>query len=364
MAYLLLSFFISFIISLFLIRYQHLHSRYSADHASGPQKFHAHVVSRIGGVAIFLAIVLAVLVRSLINSSFAGLLPLLLLVALPTFGIGLAEDLTRKIGVKVRLLLTGISALLFGYLLDTWVMRIDVPLLDQILIFQCIAIPLTCFAISGVANAYNIIDGFNGLASMVGIITLAAIGWVAFKVGDPNVVACSLVMMGAIAGFFVWNYPRGLIFLGDGGAYLIGFYIAASSVFLVSHHQEVSPWFALLVNAYPVTETLFTIWRRSVHQGKNPGLPDAAHFHSLIYRRVVRWAEVNQSIEVKDPFIRNAKTSPYLWLLSSLGLIPAILFWNNTLALEICSVLYCLIYIYLYQSIVRFRFLKLPTKIK
>jgi hypothetical protein len=113
-----------------------------------------------------------------------------------------------------------------------------------------------------------------------------------------------------------------------------------------------------------VTETLFTIWRRSVHQGKNPGLPDAAHFHSLIYRRVVRWAEVNQSIEVKDPFIRNAKTSPYLWVLSSLGLIPAILFWNNTLALEICSVLYCLIYIYLYQSIVRFRFLKLPPKIK
>ena len=360
MTYPILAFLISLFISLLLVRYQHLHSKFSGDHQSGPQKFHSHQVSRIGGVSIFLALVIPLVLRRLIDPEFNGILPLLLIASLPVIGIGLSEDITKNIGVKVRLLFTALGAFLFGFLFDAWITKLDVPLIDQLLLINVISIAFTCFAIAGVANAYNIIDGFNGLASMVGIIALFAIGWVGFQVNDSHVIGLSLLMIGAIAGFFVWNYPRGLIFLGDGGAYFIGFYIAALSVYIVAKNPTVSPWFALLVNAYPITETLFTIWRRSVHQGKNPGLPDAAHFHSLIYRRVVRWARADDTQSNQITYVRNAKTSPYLWVLSSLGVFPALVFWNNTLLLEIFSILYCALYIWLYSRVVKFKSFKIP----
>ncbi|MFN7130403.1 MAG: glycosyltransferase family 4 protein, partial [Brevundimonas sp.] len=112
------------------------------------------------------------------------------------------------------------------------------------------------------ANAVNIIDGFNGLAAATSMLMFAAFGYVAWALRDPFIVQVCLAMIGALAGFFVWNYPRGRIFLGDGGAYLVGFVLAEVAVLLVVRHPQVSPWFCFLVCAYPVTETLFSIYRR------------------------------------------------------------------------------------------------------
>ena len=85
----------------------------------------------------------------------------------------------------------------------------------------------------------------------------------------------------------------------------------------------------------------------------SPGLPDASHLHQIIYKRVVRWAV--GSTEVESLTQRNAITAPYLWLLSSVAVVPAIIFWNNHIALKICAGLFALTYIWLYWSIVRFR---------
>jgi UDP-N-acetylmuramyl pentapeptide phosphotransferase/UDP-N-acetylglucosamine-1-phosphate transferase len=185
---------------------------------------------------------------------------------------------------------------------------------------------------------------------MVAIISTAAIAFVAFKVNDLQLVYLSTILLGSIAGFFIWNYPKGLIFLGDSGAYLIGFVIACLSILLVARNPIVSPWFAVMVNAYPIFETLFTIWRRSVHQGKNPGLPDGAHFHSLIYRRIMRWAHPGD-----QSYWSNAKTSPYLWALSSLGVIPALLWWDSTMALIISAAVFVVLYNLTYRQMVTFR---------
>lgn len=72
-------------------------------------------------------------------------------------------------------------------------------------------------------NSFNIIDEFNSLASVVALSILLAIGYVAFQVRDYGVLLCCFAVIGAIAGFVLWSYPTGLIFLGDGGAYSIGF---------------------------------------------------------------------------------------------------------------------------------------------
>ncbi len=356
MNFLILSFLISLAVTLVLIRYQHLHEHVSSDHdLSGPQKFHTNVVPRIGGIGIFFAILMTGLCALFFFKLERGSLLLQVMVcALPAFLTGLLEDVTKMVGVKTRLITTAISAGLAGYFVNIWITNLQIPFIDELLTITAISMAFTIIAITGLANAYNIIDGFNGLASMVAMISLLSIGYIAFKVNDPILASTCLIIIGGIAGFFVWNYPRGLIFLGDGGAYLIGFLIAVLSILLVKRNPTVSPWFSLLINAYPIFETLFTIWRRRVHQGKNPGLPDGAHFHSLIYRRLIRWAEVNE-LKESISYSKNARTSPYLWLLSSMATLPAIIWWDITWVLQCFALLFCVSYVWIYNAIVKFK---------
>jgi UDP-GlcNAc:undecaprenyl-phosphate GlcNAc-1-phosphate transferase len=354
MSLLFIAFFSSLFLILGIIRYKHLHEHFSGDaDIRGPQKFHTNNTPRIGGLGIYLALWIATIAAFFKQVDLAKLIALVLLSALPVFAAGLIEDLTKKVGVKIRLLAGLLSGALLLYFFQITSIRLDVWGLDALFMNIWLASLFLAIACSGLSNAYNIIDGFNGLASMVAIISTTAIAFVAFKVNDIELVYLALILLGSIAGFFIWNYPKGLIFLGDGGAYLIGFVIAALSILLVQRNPSVSPWFALLVNVYPIFETLFTIWRRSVHQGRNPGLPDGAHFHSLIYRRVMRWAN-SKSAQIDHHYLGNAKTSPYLWVISCLGVVPAVLFWNNTLLLMLSSIIFILIYIYVYRQVVCF----------
>lgn len=347
----------SLILTLVLVRYSHLHDHISADNEmGGPQKFHTIPVPRIGGIGVFIGLCVACLTRLIQNQPEGLFLITAIACSIPAFAIGLTEDFTKKIRVLTRLLVVSMGAFIAIFYLGLSINRLDIPWIDSALSVPIVSILITCFAITGLANAYNIIDGFNGLASMVGIITLMAIAYVAFRVGDVLLVIMALALIGGVAGFFIWNYPRGLIFLGDGGAYLIGFWIGVTSILLINRNPQVSPWFALIINAYPVFETLFTIWRRKVHQGKSPGLPDAAHFHSLIYRRLLKWAHVTQQPEVsgESHFSANAKTSPYLWLLSSMAIIPGVLWWNYTWVLQLACIVFCVSYWWIYRSIVLF----------
>lgn len=350
----IVSFLISLIGCLFIIRYQHLHGHITGDNnLSGPQKFHIRTVPRIGGLAILMGILGASGVRFIQDHASGIFFITIITCGLPAALIGFAEDTTKNIGVRTRLFITTTSALLAGHFLDAWITKIDVIGFDSTLQIPAFSILFTCIAITGLANAYNIIDGFNGLASMVAIISLLAIAYVGIRVNDQQTALLALVMVGALAGFFLWNYPRGLIFLGDGGAYLIGFWIAVLSILLIKRNPQISPWFAVLVNYYPIFETLFSIWRRKIHGGKSPGQADAAHFHSLIYRRVIRWAHIPG---IDSPHHQaNAKTSPYLWLLSSMAVIPAILWWEYTWALQLVALLFSVSYVYLYIAIVKFK---------
>ena len=103
------------------------------------------------------------------------------------------------------------------------------------------------------------------------------------------------------------NYPRGRIFLGDGGAYLVGLVLAVLSVLLVHRNSGVSPWFPLVLLAYPIWETLFSMYRRKA-RGHSTGRADALHLHSLVYRRVVRWRGF--AGKPSDYVTRNSIASP------------------------------------------------------
>ncbi len=320
----------------------------------GPQAFHVRRAPRLGGAAVFLAMI-AVLAGAWQAgfTELAQLGGLLLVCGLPAFGAGLAEDLTERVAPSGRLVATALSALLAAFLLDATITRTDLWGLDWIAGFGLGAVLLAVFAVAGIANSVNIIDGFNGLASMCATMMLLAIGFVAYSVGDGTLTLLALALAGAVLGFFLWNFPRGLIFLGDGGAYFLGFAVAELGILLLQRNPEVSPLCPLLIVIYPVFETVFSMYRRKLLQGRAIGEPDGVHLHSLVYRRLLRWAIEGE--DVRAVTRRNSLTAPYLWLLCLASIVPAVLFWDDTQLIGLCIVLFGTGYVLLYWSIVRFR---------
>ncbi len=345
---------VSAVTALLIIRYDHIHSRFTADDTGGgPQKFHALPTPRIGGIPILVSLIACSSLLSLkgfFDMKDAGFL---LLSSIPAFAGGIAEDLTKKIGPLHRLLLTFLAAATGFYLLDGRLIRVDISLIDNLLIIAPVSFILTLITVGGIAHAVNIIDGYNGLSGMVCLLIFGALGLVSFSIGDMYLTSICTILGGALVGFLIWNYPRGRIFAGDGGAYLLGFMIAEISVLMVKRHPEVSPWFPFLLVIYPVWETFFSIYRKKVLRGQSPSLPDGLHLHMLIYKRLVRW--MTGSKEAKHMTRRNSLTSPYLWAFSLMSIIPAVFFWRYSVILKFFVFLFIVIYVHLYWSIVRFK---------
>jgi UDP-N-acetylmuramyl pentapeptide phosphotransferase/UDP-N-acetylglucosamine-1-phosphate transferase len=336
------------------------HRQLTADSTSGgPQKYHVRPVPRIGGVSLFLGCCVALAAGFFSAANTVSLLAWLMLASLPAFGSGLIEDLTKAVTPRVRLVCAAAAAGLGIWLLDARLVHTGLPWLDAALAFAPLSIALTLFAVAGIANAINIIDGVNGLASVCALTMLAATAYVAFQVGDTAILFAALILCGALLGFVFWNYPHGLMFLGDGGAYFLGFMIAELNLLLAMRHPEVSPMFALLLCIYPVFETLFTIARRLMRVGRKGAklrsafMPDSLHLHSLIHRRLVRSSYFTAG--ERRSTMRNAMTAPYLWALCLLSVLPCVLWWNDTAVLMQFAVAFVVAYLTLYSAIVRFK---------
>lgn len=336
-------------VSHLIIRFNSVHQHLTGDSdLTGPQKFHTAITPRIGGIAIYLSFLITLYIFNIDDNS-PYFREHLILCSIPVFGIGLIEDIHKHIYVRTRILITAMSALIAIPLLGASITTVDIKILDLFLSYPLVATCFTIFAVTGLTNSYNIVDGFHGLSSMTAIITLLALGYVSHINGDHQLLVLFLTLAASVGGFFIFNFPRGLIFLGDGGAYFVGFMIAELSVLLSNRQPEVSPWFIFLVNLYPITETLFSIYRRFKRK-QSPGMPDGIHFHTLIYRRVVKHkfrAEYAPKL-----FPPNARTSPYLWGLTLLAVLPAVCLWNSTAALVFFSCSFVFLYVWIYSRII------------
>jgi UDP-N-acetylmuramyl pentapeptide phosphotransferase/UDP-N-acetylglucosamine-1-phosphate transferase len=349
----LVSFVASALLTLLVIKHSTLHGPALDNNFTGVQKVHSHAVARIGGLPIFLAVTLSAAISVWrVPALGAWLLALLVCSSIAFIG-GIVEDYTGNVRPSRRLVLTMAAALLGYLVLGAKISRLDLPFMSWGLHSLWIVLPLTILAVAGIANAVNIIDGFNGLASAVTIFMLVSLAYVAWQVGDMFVLVSALTVAGATAGFLVWNYPVGLIFLGDGGAYFIGFMLGELALLLVMRNPQVSTWYAALLLIYPAFETVFSVYRRMFVRGKSPAMPDGIHLHSLIFRRIVQWTVGRK--DARALLKRNARTSPYLWLFSLTAVIPATVFWRHTGPLMFFCLLFIISYVWLYARIVRFK---------
>ena len=267
----------TFLLSLFVliltIFISHKHAFFMDDALdSKPQNYHEETTARAGGIGILFGFLF------LTGSSFGiqFFIPVLL-----AFLSGIFEDFHNSLSPKIRLALQLIAASSAIWLTDSVVTYLGLGISMP----YSIGVFFSVFAIVGMMNAINMIDGFNGLASGIILLILLSFAITSFNQENMDMFYIVLVSMASVSAFFLLNFPKGKIFLGDGGAYMLGFIVAIIGIFLADKYEGVSPWYILAIFIYPVWEVLFSIMRK-LTIGLSPMQPDAMHFHMLVYRQI------------------------------------------------------------------------------
>ncbi|RDU65415.1 glycosyltransferase family 4 protein [Helicobacter sp. MIT 14-3879] len=333
----LVCFFCAMLLCMFIIKYSKQRGiLLDKDSISKPQKMHYGDIPRAGGVGIFIAIIIGLLLG--IKYKYLGLLIPTTLVFLS----GILEDFHNSLSPKKRLLLQIAGASSAIILFDCVIIDIgfNIPYYAGII--------FSIFCIVGIINAVNIIDGFNGLAGGYSILALISIAIVSYIVGNIEILYICIITIGSILGFMMLNFPNGKIFLGDGGAYLIGFLLSFLLIKLTQNinasEYKVSAWFGLCIMIYPVFEVLFSMWRKKILRDMSAMEPDGIHFHMLLYKRITR---------------SNYKTSILIWLLNLPFLFLGIIFFDNIVILITLICIFIMLYLYIYFRIIRFKKLKI-----
>ena len=314
------------------------------------QSAHIGFVPRVGGLAVLLSIV------GFIPLSNFGIIPISLVLDLntkelawlvftctPVFAIGLAEDLGFPMSSRKRLFSSVFSGILVIYIFGVWVDYIGVPGFDYFLSFVPIALAFTLFATACVLNAFNLIDGLNGLSSYVAISTAISLSWLAFAVDHLQILFFVIIISFAVLGFMFLNFPMGKIFLGDAGAYVLGHLLVWTAIMLVDFNSMISPFAILLIFFWPVADTALAIWRRWV-KGSPADRADRLHFHQL----AMRYLEI-RFLGRKKRNISNPLATVILIPMISVPQIFGILFWDNLGATIWATIIMIILFISAYN---------------
>lgn len=247
------------------------------DLANESRKRHEGEIPRIGGLPIIVALTLAselIVLKS--PDHLQEWLPILV-GSLLMFGLGFWDDL-RPIGARSKFIGQIIIAL-FVYALGLGIDKMTYPRGEWTVNLGSWSLFVTVFWLIAIPNIINLIDGFDGLATGLGLFMAVTLGIVGILCEQLQVAWYSFAMAGALLGFLIFNFPPARIFLGDGGAYLIGFSIAALSI-KGSHKGSIAAVLLVTIVALgvPILDTTFAIVRRAVR-----GFPlfhaDGEHIH-------------------------------------------------------------------------------------
>lgn len=276
---------LSFSISIFLLLQKKI-LKYSKDNQV--QDSHIGVVCRYGGVGLIGSLVTCILIKWGLSEKVAPIILSYLFLACGIFITGFIDDLKGHFSPSTRLcLLISFAAIAlqnFG-LLKT----VDVGFIDHLLgEYAWFAAFFTVFAVVGLTNATNIIDGMNGLAVGFAMLVLVSLSFVSSGDAKANEISFLVnLFLSALVGFAIVNIPKGKVILGDGGAYLVGFSIAEFCIHIHSRNENISSWFFLLLVSYPVIETVFSILRRLASRS-NLASPDRMHLHQIVHSNYIR----------------------------------------------------------------------------
>src|SRR4030042_1585057 len=236
------------------------------------RKIHRKPVPLLGGVAIFMAFNLTIIIGVILNDSYFNNflfsrwqgLPLCQIIIL---ALGVTDDVLHlQPGVKFLIqIFVGVLVSVFGFGISV----ISNPFTGNIIHLGILSVPLTIIWLVGITNALNLVDGLDGLASGVAFIVCMTIGAIAYLNENSGFVFIALSLAGSIIGFLRYNFYPATIFLGDSGSLLLGFLLAVISVQASSKGATLVAVLApILALGFPILETLVSMIRRllqSIH---------------------------------------------------------------------------------------------------
>lgn len=272
-------------------------SRYGVLDFPGERKVHEGIIPRFGGVAIFASFVFAIAGYYLCfhPSVWAALSGDRVLVFAAAgnlvFAVGVYDDL-RGTNAWVKFSVQLVAAFLVIWNGD--VISIVTNPAGGHINLGILAVPVTILWLVGVTNAFNLIDGADGVAAGIGVIVAGTMAFVGVYNGHYESATIAAILCGALLGFLRYNFHPAKIFLGDSGALFMGFCLATLAI-KTSQVSTTTVSFLTPVVALgiPIMDTSLSFFRR-VRAGKNPFQADCDHIHHRLLRETLshRWTAV------------------------------------------------------------------------
>jgi len=241
------------------------------------RRVHSGIIPRLGGVGIYGAFLIPTIYMLLgsqwnpDHTRFMGIL----LGSLVIVGIGFYDDLK---GAKVsHKLLAEVIAALIIYVWGIRIEHLTIPLFGSIQL-GWISLPVTLFWIVAITNAVNLIDGLDGLAAGTGICVSLILLFTAIS-GQEHLQLTCITLIGALAGFLIYNFPPATIFMGDAGSLFVGFLLGALSIqYSVKATALATMMVPLIAFSIPLLDMTYAVGRR-YYRGLALGSADKEHIH-------------------------------------------------------------------------------------
>jgi len=308
------------------------------DQFNKPQSFHETTISTSGGTGIFFSFLILNLYfffsKEIIYYEYLSFCSLF-------FILGLSDDLKLNLRPKFRLLVMLIF--LIGLVISNnfYIQSTGINFLNRFLEIDIFALFFVCLCFLFIINGSNLIDGYNGLLSIHTLIILINLFFVNYF-NDNNDLALFIFYLILILTIFLkYNFPKAFIFLGDGGSYFLGALIAVSVIKTSIANPSISPFYFCILLFYLFFEVFFSFIRKITKERMSPLFPDKKHLHMLIYKNFLK---KNNSRLKSNYYVSVIINSIYLVLI-----IPAIIMMENGLFCKYYSILFFVIYLYVYK---------------
>ena len=240
------------------------------------RRMHKVPIPRLGGLAIFLAFLLSVLVFAEIDRQMQGIL----LGAVMIVILGVMDDIMAlKALPKLLVQIAAAAVAVYHGCVIQFFSNPNVFSETTYINLGWLSYPVTIIWIVAITNAVNFIDGLDGLAAGVSAISTAALTVIALMVAETNVAIILSALFGACLGFLPYNMNPAKIFMGDTGATFLGFMLATLSVTgLFKMYAIISFAVPFLILGVPIFDICFAFLRR-IAKGQSPMTADRGHFH-------------------------------------------------------------------------------------
>ena len=308
------------------------------DEFRKPQAFHQSPISTSGGIGIFFSFLIiffySFYLKQIVYYEYLSFCTLF-------FFLGLSDDLKLNLRPKLRLLLMIISLIILVILNKFYIQNTGITFLNRLLEIDIFSLFFVCLCFLFIINGSNLIDGYNGLLGIHSLIILINLFFINFLGKNWDLaffIFSSIVIIGT---FLKYNFPKANVFLGDGGAYFLGSFVAITTIMTSKTYPEISPFYFCILLFYLFFEVFFSFIRKLLKEKKSPIYPDEKHLHMLLYKILLK--------KNKNKLKSNYSVSIIINLIYSILILPSIFMMKDGMFCKYYSVVLFIVYIFSYK---------------